>query len=105
LIERFTRNEEVTGLTPVGGLLGFLKDGKFYKNYLLVLEMDGFDLTRFQEDEKEQAKIAKIMGKMLSGRSDYRVVIEKRDKKVKKCECGWPVDAGAKFCCECGAKC
>ena len=67
--------------------------------------MDGFDLTRYQDDEKEQAEIAKIMGRMLSGRSDYKAVIEKRKKKVKTCECGWPVECGAKFCCECGAKC
>lgn len=66
--------------------------------------MDGFDLTRYQEDEGEQAKIAKIMGKMLSGRSGYEAVIEKRDEKVRKCECGWPIEAGAKFCCECGCK-
>jgi len=66
--------------------------------------MDGFDLTRFQDDENEQAKIARIMGKMLSGRSDYEAVIEKRDEKVAKCECGWPIEAGAKFCSECGKK-
>ena len=67
--------------------------------------MEGFDLTRYQEDDGEQAKIAKIMGRMLSGRGDYEAVIEKRSEKVKKCGCGWPIDAGAKFCCECGAKC
>jgi len=66
--------------------------------------MEGFDLTRYQTDEDEQKKIAGIMGKMLSGRSDYEVVIEKREEKAQKCECGWPVEAGAKFCCECGKK-
>ena len=66
--------------------------------------MEGFDLTRYQEDEKEQEKIKKIMGKMLSGRSDYEAVIEKRSEKVKKCSCGWPIESGAKFCCECGRK-
>ena len=66
--------------------------------------MEGFDLTRYQEDEEEQGKIAKIMGKMLSGRSDYEAVIEKKVEKVKKCGCGWPIEGGAKFCCECGAK-
>ena len=49
--------------------------------------MEGFDLTRYQEDEGEQKKIAGIMGKMLSGRSDYEAVIEKRAEKAKKCEC------------------
>jgi len=67
--------------------------------------MEGFDLRRYQEEGDEQAKIAKVMGKMLSGRSDYEAVIEKRSEKVKKCGCGWPIEAGAKFCCECGTKC
>ena len=67
--------------------------------------MDGFDLTKYQEDEGEKAKIKKIMGKVLSGRSGYEVVEEKREEEIKKCECGWPVESGAKFCCECGAKC
>ncbi len=66
--------------------------------------MEGFDLTRYQEDEGEQKRIASIMGKMLSGRSDYEAVIEKREEKVKKCGCGWPIEAGAKFCSECGTK-
>jgi hypothetical protein len=67
--------------------------------------MDGFDLTRYQEDEDEQKKIAGIMGKMLSGRSDYEAIIEKREERVKKCECGWALQGGEKFCPECGCKC
>jgi len=66
--------------------------------------MDGFDLTKFQEDEVEKAKIKKIIGKVLSGRSDYEVVEEAKVEKVRKCECGWSVEAGAKFCCECGTR-
>ena len=67
--------------------------------------MDGFDLTKYQEDEGEKAKIKKIMGKVLSGRSDYEVAEETKVEKVRKCECGWPIEAGAKFCSECGKKC
>ncbi len=67
--------------------------------------MDGFDLTKYQEEGDEQDKIRKIMGKMVSGRSDYEAVIEKRSEKIRQCECGWPIEGGAKFCSECGTKC
>ena len=66
--------------------------------------MDGFDLTKFQEEGEDKDKIRKIMGKVLSGRSDYEAIEEKRTEKVKKCECGWPIEAGQKFCQECGNK-
>ena len=67
--------------------------------------MEGFDLTRYQSDEDEQKKIAGIMGKMLSGRSGYEAVIEKK-KEVLRCgECDWALQGGEKFCPECGAKC
>jgi hypothetical protein len=67
--------------------------------------MDGFDLTKFQEEGEEKDKIKKIMGKVLSGRSDYEVADEAKVEKVVKCECGWPIEAGQKFCSECGTKC
>jgi hypothetical protein len=67
--------------------------------------MDGFDLTRFQEEGEDKEKVRKIMGKVLSGRSDYEVVDEKRVEKIMKCDCGWPIEAGQKFCSECGKKC
>jgi len=67
--------------------------------------MDGFDLRKFQEDGEEKDKIKKIMGKVVSGREGYEVVEEKRSNKIKKCVCGWPIEGGVKFCCECGKKC
>ena len=67
--------------------------------------MDGFDLTKYQEDEKEKDKIHKIMGKVLSGRSDYETIIEEK-KEIKRCsECNWALEGGEKFCPECGTKC
>jgi len=66
--------------------------------------MEGFDLTRYQEDAKEKEKIRKIMGKVLSGRADYEVAEEVREEKQRRCGCGWPIEAGQKFCGECGAK-
>jgi hypothetical protein len=67
--------------------------------------MEGFDLTKFQEEGEEKDKIRKILGKVLSGRDGYEVVEEKREEKIKKCECGWPIESGQKFCGECGTKC
>jgi rRNA maturation endonuclease Nob1 len=67
--------------------------------------MEGYDLTKYQNDETEQAKIARIIGKVMSGRSDYDAVIEKR-KDIKRCKgCNWVLEGGEKFCPECGAKC
>jgi len=67
--------------------------------------MEGYDLTKYQQDEGEQEKIAKIMGKMLSGRSDYEAVIEKK-KEILRCKgCDWVLQGGEKFCPECGGKC
>ena len=67
--------------------------------------MEGIDLTKFQEEGEDKDKIRKIMGKVLSGRSDYEALEEKRDEKIVKCECGWPIESGQKFCSECGTKC
>lgn len=67
--------------------------------------MDGFDLRKFQEDGGEKDKIRKIMGKVLSGRSDYSPVEEKKID-IKRCfECNWALEGGEKFCPECGTKC
>jgi len=66
--------------------------------------MEGFDLTKYQEEGEDRNKIKKILGKVLSGRSDYEIVEEAKVEKVRKCECGWPIESGAKFCSECGAK-
>ncbi|MDH3352855.1 MAG: hypothetical protein OEL87_00200 [Nanoarchaeota archaeon] len=67
--------------------------------------MEGFDLTKYQQEGEDQDKIRKIMGKVLSGRSDYEAIIEKK-KETKRCsECNWALEGGEKFCPECGNKC
>jgi|TARA_B100001971_G_C17743315_1_gene311743 rRNA maturation endonuclease Nob1 len=67
--------------------------------------MEGFDLTKFQEDGEDKEKIRSIMGKILSGRDDYEAIIEER-KDVRRClECNWALEGGEKFCPECGKKC
>lgn len=65
--------------------------------------MEGFDLSKYQEGEgKEQIK--SILGKVLSGRDGYEVAEEEKVEKQLRCECGWPVESGQKFCGECGKK-
>ena len=67
--------------------------------------MDGFDLTKYQEEGEEKDKIRKILGKVLSGRSDYEVVEEKREE-IRRCsKCNWALEGGEKFCPECGSPC
>ncbi len=67
--------------------------------------MDGFDLTRFQEEGEDQDKIKSILGKVLSGREGYEAIIEKR-RDIKRCnDCNWALEGGEKFCPECGNKC
>ena len=66
--------------------------------------MEGFDLRKFQEEGEDKDKVKKIMGRVLSGRSGYEVIEEKRSEKIRKCECGWPNEGGAKVCSECGKK-
>jgi len=66
--------------------------------------MEGFDLTRYQNDDKEKEKIALIMGKMMSGRRDYAAVIEKREDIIRCKKCNWVLKGGDKFCPECGTK-
>lgn len=66
--------------------------------------MEGFDLTKYQNDEKEKAKLKSILGKVLSGRDGYEVAEETKEEKQLRCECGWPIESGQKFCQECGKK-
>jgi len=69
--------------------------------------MEGFDLTKYQEEGEEHEKVKSILGKVLSGREGYETVIEKK-KEIKRCpneKCNWALTGGEKFCPECGTKC
>lgn len=67
--------------------------------------MEGFDLTRYQNDEKEKEKIRAIMGKVLSGRAGYEAILEERKEENKRCKkCNWGLEPSTKFCPECGER-
>jgi rubrerythrin len=83
-----------------------LSKNLFLIQKLLCFERDDkkmsscLDLREYQEDPN----MASIMGKLLSGRSGYKAVIEKR-KDVLKCQkCGKVLEGNEKFCPECGNK-
>ena len=64
--------------------------------------MSGFDLRKFQYDGEGAEKAEEIFGKLVSGKTGYKTVID-RNKPVKRCSCGQVVE-DCKFCPECGAK-
>lgn len=69
--------------------------------------MEGLDLRKFQEKEKEKEKVKDIFGKILSGREGYETIIDE-SKRIKRCpspNCNWALEGGEKFCPECGTKC
>jgi rubrerythrin len=67
--------------------------------------MEGFDLTKYQQDGKEKDKIKNILGKVLSGRDGYETVLEEK-KQILRCKnCNWGLEGGEKFCPECGTRC
>ena len=58
------------------------------------------DLREFQDS----AQMQNILGKLVSGRSGYKAVIDK-DKPISKCsQCGKVLDDSWKFCPECANK-
>ena len=58
------------------------------------------DLREFQDS----AQMQNILGKLVSGKSGYKSVIDKT-KPVAKCsQCGKVLDDSWKFCPECGNK-
>ncbi len=58
------------------------------------------DLRQYQDS----AEMSSILGKMLSGKSGYKAVIEKKKEVIKCSQCGEILEGTEKFCPECGNK-
>lgn len=69
--------------------------------------MEGTDLTKFHKGGSEQEKVKELFGKLVSGRAGYTTVLDERNKEAeaRRCvKCNWGLEAGSKFCPECGTK-
>ena len=58
---------------------------------------------RMNEIQKNE-EFADAFSKILSGKSGYKAVIEKKKIIIKCSGCGMMFDSPVKFCCECGTK-
>lgn len=58
------------------------------------------DLRQYQDS----ADMSAIIGKLVSGKSGYKAVIEKKHEVLKCQQCGKILDDNWKFCPECGNK-
>ena len=65
--------------------------------------MEGFDLSDYQDGGDKHEEVKNIFGKLLSGRDGYETVLDK-NKPIKKCNCGKSLVREEKFCPECGEK-
>jgi len=64
----------------------------------------GSTQKRVQEMQKNQEEIANLFGKLVSGKSGYKAVID-NNKPVPKCsKCNLSLTGDEKFCPECGNK-
>jgi rubrerythrin len=58
------------------------------------------DLRQYQDSPD----MASIIGKIVSGKSGYKAVIERKKEAIKCVQCGTILTGEEKFCPECGAK-
>jgi len=59
-----------------------------------------YDLRKYMNDRKT----LEIVGKIISGKSGYIPIIEKRVEPLKCKNCGFELSGEEKFCPECGTK-
>jgi rubrerythrin len=55
-------------------------------------------------DIQNNMDMSGIMGKLVSGKSGYKAVIEKKKEVIKCPKCGKILEGTEKFCPECGEK-
>lgn len=66
--------------------------------------MDANFLQKRMNEIQQTDEFASAFGKLLSGKSNYRPVIEKKQIVLKCKNCGTILDDIEKFCHECGTK-
>ena len=66
--------------------------------------MDANYLQKRMEEIQNSGDLSDIMGKILSGKSGYKAVIEKKQIRVQCASCGTIFENPIKFCSECGTK-
>lgn len=65
---------------------------------------DIYNRQKVQEDMQKNDAIALAFGKLVSGKSGYKAVLEKKPMVIRCVGCGSTLDINQKFCHECGAK-
>lgn len=58
------------------------------------------DLRQYQDSQD----MSSIIGKLVSGKSGYKAVIERKKEVLKCSKCGKVLEGSEKFCPECGNK-
>ena len=63
-----------------------------------------YDRQKMQEEMQRNDAVLDAFSKIVSGKSGYRSVIEKKPIIIKCASCQTILDASEKFCHECGTK-
>ena len=63
-----------------------------------------YDRQKQQEEIQNSDAFLDVFSKVVSGKSGYRSVIEKKKEIIKCRKCGLVVEPTQKFCAECGTK-